>query len=92
MSTSSDDIHGNAVTNTGYHVSLVSNGDKFFCRYQGTATMKDGAPQSAEGIWTITGGTGKLKGIKGKGTYKGTASADGGMTYESVGEYELPKK
>jgi hypothetical protein len=40
----------------------------------------------------IHGGTGKLKGIKGKGTYiwKGEV-ADGSDTYEVEGEYELPK-
>ncbi len=38
-----------------------------------------------------TGATGKLKGIKGKGTYKGKADDKGIMVYEIEGEYELPK-
>ncbi len=54
--------------------------------------MKNGAPQSAQGAWSFTGGTGKLKGIKGKGTYKGTFSADQSINYEVEGEYGLPKK
>jgi len=49
--------------------------------------------------WRISGtprmrasGTGKLKGIKGGGTYKGTAGADGSITYAVEGEYSLPAK
>jgi hypothetical protein len=53
--------------------------------------MKDGAPQTAEGTWTYNGGTGKLKGIKGKGTYKGTGNADGSVTFQIDGEYTMPK-
>ena len=45
---------------------------------------------SSEGTWTYTGGTGKLKGIKGKGTFKGTPNPDGTMTYQVDGEYQLP--
>jgi hypothetical protein len=48
-------------------------------------------PESAEGTWSFVGGTGKLKGLKGKGTYKGKYAADGTSTYEIEGEYELPK-
>ncbi len=35
-------------------------------------------------------GTGKLKGIKGKGTYKGTALPDGSISYKVDAEYRLP--
>jgi hypothetical protein len=52
--------------------------------------MKDGKPVSGEGTWTLVSGTGKLKGIKGKGTFKGTANADGSMTYQIEGDYLLP--
>ena len=83
---------GNKSSGHGIHVSTMANGDKFYVRFQGTDTMKDGAPQSAQGTWSFTGGTGKLKGIKGKGTYKGTGGADGSFTYEVEGEYALPRK
>jgi len=70
----------------------MSNGDKIFVRFSGTdTTTKDGKTGSA-GTWSYTGGTGKLKGITGKGTYKGTSNADGSATTEVEGEYELPKK
>jgi hypothetical protein len=39
----------------------------------------------------LHGGTGKLKGIKGKGTYKAKMASDGSATGEVEGEYELPK-
>ncbi len=72
----------------------MENGDKAYYRYQGTAVLKDGAPpQTEEGTWSLIGGTGKLKGVTGKGTYKGTAGADGTITYEALGEYQIsPKK
>ncbi len=51
-----------------------------------------GLPPTEEGSWTLMRRTGKLKGVKTKGTYKGKAGADGTMTYEVEGEYQLPKK
>jgi len=68
----------------------MANGDKYYVRFQGASTLKDGAPQSAVGTWSFTGGTGKLKGIKGGGGYKGTFAADGSATVEVDGQYELP--
>jgi hypothetical protein len=89
----SADANGMKARGTGYHVSNMSNGDKIFVRFSGTDTMtKDGKPESSAGTWSYTGGTGKLKGIKGKGTYKGKGNADGSITFEVEGEYELPKK
>ncbi len=44
--------------------------------------LKDGAPQTETGPWSLIRGTGKLKGLTGKGTYKGTAGADGGVWRE----------
>jgi hypothetical protein len=58
-------------------IVVMDNGDKAFVRVQGNATSKDGKPESDEGTWSYTGGTGKLKGITGKGTYKGMVGADG---------------
>ncbi len=87
-----DEIKGSGAKGQGEHVSVLANGEKVFVRYQGSEVVKDGAPQSAEGTWNYTGGTGSMKGIKGKGTYKGKAAPDGSMTYEIEGDYELPKK
>lgn len=75
----------------GVHVSTMDNGDKIYVKFQGSGTSKDGATQTDAGKWSYTGGTGKLKGIKGGGTYKGKGNADGSVTYEIAGEYTLGK-
>ena len=47
-------------------------------------------PTAIEGTWTFTGGTGKMKGIKGHGTYKVTPAADGSASVTVEGEYTMP--
>jgi len=47
--------------------------------------------QSGSDMWQYTGGTGKFKGIKGSGTCKGTASADGSTNWTCTATYSLPK-
>ncbi len=90
VSVSEDEIHGSKVNSNGYHTATLANGDKTTAHFHGTAVMKDGKFQSGGGSWTFTGGTGKCKGIKGKGTYKGTPNADGTVSYKVDGEYQLP--
>jgi hypothetical protein len=90
VSTGTDDVSGNTARTHGFHVSTMDSGDKFFVWYQGTATTKDGALVSQKGNWGFTGGTGKLKGIKGKGTYTCTPSGDG-SSCEVQGDYQLAK-
>ena len=89
-SISFDDMLGSKYSGHGIHVSTMDNGDKIFVKFQGGGTLKDGALQTDAGKWSYAGGTGKLKGIKGKGTYKGKGNADGSMTYEIEGDYQLP--
>jgi hypothetical protein len=90
VSTATDDVSGNTVRARGVHVSTMDSGDKFFVSYQGTATTKDGALVSSKGTWSFNGGTGKLKGIKGKGTFTCTPSGDGNSC-EVEGDYQLGK-
>ena len=89
--TNFDEVSGDKSTGHGYVVGTMANGDKMYVRTQGSATMKDGNLQAGQGTWSFTGGSGKLKGVKGKGTYKGKGAADGSATYEVEGEYQLPK-
>ena len=89
--TNFDEIHGSKSEGHGYVVGTMANGDKMYVRIQGSSTLKDGAVESATGAWSFTGGTGKLKGVKGKGTYTGKGAPDGSATYEVEGEYDLPK-
>jgi hypothetical protein len=81
---------GDQSSDHGYHMDTMANGDKFTVRFQGTGKLKDGKLESQSGTWSFVEGTGKVKGIKGKGTYKGTANPDGTMTYKIDGEYLLP--
>jgi hypothetical protein len=81
---------GDKSSGRGVHWGTMANGDKYFVRYQGTSTSKDGAPPTISGTWSYTGGTGKLKGLTGKGTYKGKGNPDGSATFDVVGDYKLP--
>jgi hypothetical protein len=90
ISTDLDEITGDTSAFHGYHVATMANGDTTTSSYQGSAKMKDGKPVSSDGTWTYTSGTGKCKGLKGKGTFKGTPNADGSMSYKVEGEYSLP--
>jgi hypothetical protein len=87
-----DEITGKKDHGHGYVVDTWANGDKTYARVQTKGTVKDGKPESGEGTWALTGGTGKLKGIKGNGTSKPTFAPDGSATIEIEGEYELPQK
>jgi hypothetical protein len=77
-------------TSSGTYVGMMDNGDKFFCSFHDSAVAKDGKPGVAKGTWAYTGGTGKLKGITGKGTYTSTVNADGSSVVDVEGEYSLP--
>lgn len=85
------EVSGNRAAVHGSGVDTMADGDKFFVRWHGKSTLKDGAVETDAGMWDFYGGTGKLKDLKGKGTYKGKGAPDGTATYEIEGEYELPK-
>jgi hypothetical protein len=74
----------------GYVVNTMDNGDKAFLRFTGSATVAKDGSGTEEGTWSYTGGTGKLRGITGKGTYKSALSADGGWQDRVEGDYTLP--
>jgi hypothetical protein len=87
---STGDMQGMKIKNEGYNVGTMDTGGKFTVSYSGvTTTAKDNSAGFA-GKWMFTGGTGKLKGIKGGGTYKGTGKADGSGTVLVEGDYTLP--
>ena len=83
------DATGDSSHDRGYGVGTVANGDKYFIHFKGTSTLKNSAPVSADCNWKFTGGTGKLNGITGKGTCKGTFQPDGRAVWEIKGEYQL---
>jgi hypothetical protein len=86
----SSEMSGDNAADHGYYVSAMANGDKYVVRFTGTSRSQEGRPVSSQGTWSFADGQGKLMGIRGGGTYKGTAGADGSMSYEVKGEYTLP--
>lgn len=86
---STGEMTGATMHDNGYHTATAENGDKFTVHFMGTATMAKDNSGTATGKWTFVGGTGKLKGIKGGGTYKGKANADGSVDVEVEGTYTL---
>ena len=69
-------------------VGSMDNGDKYYARAQRTITAKDEKSGIGHGTWNYTGGTGRLKGLKGGGTFKCTPEGD----CDLEGEYSLPSK
>lgn len=85
----STEITGNMMRDNGYHTATADNGDKFTVHFTGNATMAKDNTGAITGKWTFVSGTGKLKGIKGGGTYKGKANADGSADVSIEGDYTL---
>jgi hypothetical protein len=87
-----DDQVAGTGTHRGYFRRLFKNGDTDYGSYEGThkTTAKaDGSWETTwEGTWKVIGGTGKFKNIKGGGTYRGKATAQGSSTdWEGEVEY-----
>jgi len=88
--TFTSDVTGNLSHDRGYGVGSLASGDKYFVRFKGTTTLKGEAPVGAQCTWKFTGGTGKLKGLTGKGTCTGTFSTDGTSSWDIQGDYTIP--
>jgi hypothetical protein len=82
---------GNLTKVWGVYVETFDGGDKVFYTYQGSVIAKNGEVQSGQNKWQISGGTGKMKGIKGTGACKHTPEAGGYLDYICSGEYTLAK-
>ena len=87
----SADSAGGHSQDRGYVVTIMDNGDKAYIRFQGTGATKEGGAHTGAGTWSYTGGTGKLKGLKGKGTYKGSGATADTTEDQVEGEYTLPE-
>ena len=79
--TITNEVSGDDVRARGRQVIRMDSGDKVFASHEGTGT-----PEGQDGTWSFTGGTGKLKGIKGKGTYSCSSSG-----CAIAGDYQLAK-
>jgi hypothetical protein len=77
----------------GYHISTMVNADTFVVKFTGTSTTdKNGMVLTQTGTWSFLSGTGKMKGVAGKGTYNGKGAADGSVTTAVEGEYQIAAK
>lgn len=85
------DMNGNAVQNHGVFVDTLASGDKVFYQYHGTQAFKDGKMETGDNKWTLAGGTGKYKAVKGEGSCKGKANPDGSSIWDCVGSYSGAK-
>ncbi|HTK42956.1 MAG TPA: hypothetical protein VL287_15300 [Gemmatimonadales bacterium] len=88
--TFTSDVSQNLSHDRGYGVGSVASGDKYVVKFKGTTTLKGEKPVSADCTWSFKSGTGKLKGLTGKGTCKATFSADGTSSWDIQGEYKIP--
>jgi hypothetical protein len=90
-SVAASEIQAGKTKEHGIHVGTMANGDKYYVHFQATGTVKPDHSGTASGTWSFEGGTGKLKGLSGKGTYKTNANADGTGSSDVEGEYSVPK-
>jgi hypothetical protein len=86
-----DDVTSSANQNHGVFVVTLANSDKVFYHYHGTQSLKDGKMESGTNKWTIEGGTGKYKAVKGEGGCKGKGNEDGSSTWNCEGSYSGAK-
>jgi hypothetical protein len=86
----SGEMHGAMGHSSGYHVAKMDNGDTVVVHFAGEVTAAKDQTAVLQGKWSYVSGTGKMKGIKGGGTFKGTANADGTSEAMVVGTYTLP--
>jgi hypothetical protein len=70
----------------GYEVDTLDSGDTVTMRTMCQVTTDKG-PANIKGRWSFMRGTGKFKGIKGGGVFKGKLEANDGLTLELEGVY-----
>ena len=85
------DMTSNGVQNHGVFVDALASGDKVFYHYHGTQSWKDTKMETGNNKWTLAGGTGKFKDVKGEGGCKGKANPDGSSTWDCEGTYSAGK-
>ena len=83
------DMSGKTSHDKGYGVGTLANGDKYFVRFEGTTNYEKNAPVNATCTFNFTGGTGKLKGLTGKGTCNGKFDATGAAVFDIKGDYQV---
>jgi hypothetical protein len=75
-----------AKTNGGYKTFTAADGSLVFAY----TTVTEAAPPDYRGTWEFTGGTGKYKGIRGKGVFHVHSLSDVASWDVLEGDYEIP--
>lgn len=75
-------------TQKGYFVTEHTDGDRDCGTFEGRITTT-GGQATIEGTFTFTNGTGKLKGVRGNGTFKGRQVSPTEMEMSWTGAYEV---
>jgi hypothetical protein len=71
----------------GFETDTLDNGEKITWQSMGQVLAEKG-PVDSKGRWSLMRGTGKLKGIKGGGTYEGKLEADDVLILDFEGVYD----
>jgi hypothetical protein len=87
VATVTKEVRGGTASVSGYVTETTAGGDKFSYRILGEQGVDHGKTVSEHGRWTIVSGTGKLQGLKGKGTYTGKLQGKS-MVFELEGNYK----
>jgi hypothetical protein len=69
------------------HEFTAANGDRILISFHFLAIPTSETQFSIEGVWTITGGTGRFAGATGEGSYQGVAQFTSPTT--ALGEFEM---
>jgi len=75
----------------GYFVNEHPDGDRDFGTFEGRIATSEGHV-TIEGVWIFTGGTGKLEGLTGGGSYKGKMTSPVEVENTWEGTYEIAEK
>jgi hypothetical protein len=76
---------------SGYFVNDHPEGDRDFGTFEGRV-LTSGEEVTIEGTWKFTGGTGRFKGLRGGGTYKGRMISPVIVENTWHGQYEIAAK
>lgn len=83
-----DERDGNTSRFHGHYFDRMSSGDTVHYRYQGVTNWKGDTPENVNWKWTFTGNTGKLTGLRGQGTCKGSM-VEGTYRWRCSGAYRI---
>ena len=82
------DVVAGSGTQSGYFTQVHNGGDRDWGTFEGKVSTS-GGETTVEGTWQFTGGSGKFKGLSGKGTFKTRLTSPTELQANWQGAYEL---